>query len=293
MRRGGRCLFLALVWLSPMVARAQSAATCSGAYEKAQEEKAAGHLNAALGQLRVCVAQACPKFIREDCSRWIDQTEASLPSVVFAVRRDGKDQTEVEVLCDGVLLAQSSDGKAIVVDPGAHNFSFSIPGFAPVEQRLIVREGERNRIIDVEFRTASETRSAIPAPALDTQRKGPPSESVVRRPFPWSYGFAGLGALGITGFAVFAMLGSNQQRDLERSCAPYCQSGQVDSLKTKYLIADACLGVGLISLGVATYLYITGRASDSDGSGRPRTSSVSFVPRSSGSGGVLQLSAPF
>src|SRR5512142_2755085 len=79
---------LAVVTL-PAVAHADALA-CTDAYEKAQEAKAVGHLNATLVQLRVCVDSSCPKFIRDDCMRWLDQTEAALPTVVFAVLRDGK-----------------------------------------------------------------------------------------------------------------------------------------------------------------------------------------------------------
>jgi hypothetical protein len=70
-----------------------------------------------------------------------------------------------------------------------------------------------------------------------------------------SYGLAGLGALGAIGFAVLDIQGNHRKADLEHSCSPYCQSSQVDEVKTKYLLADTCLAVGLVSLGVASYLF--------------------------------------
>jgi hypothetical protein len=263
--------------------RAQTTA-CSQAYEKAQEERAAGRLNAAIDQLKVCIDTSCPTFIREDCSRWMNETEVALPSVVFAVRRDGQDQMAADVNCDGTLLTQSLDGKAIPVDPGPHTFTFSIPGFAPIERQLVIREGEHNRIVEVDFRTL---RTNPFLTNLGTEKRA--TGGGTRRTY-LTYGLAGVGVLGLSGFALFAVLGSSQQGDLEDSCAPSCRSSQVDSVKTKYLVADLSLGVGLAALGAATYLYLTNRGGTSVAHGH--TTLVSFTPRS-GSGGVLELGTRF
>jgi hypothetical protein len=270
----------------PGIAAAQSAGACSQAYETAQEERAAGHLTAALAQLRICVGESCPKFIREDCARWTDQTEASLPSVVFAVRRDGRDEPDVEIRCDGALVARSVDGKAMAVDPGTHDFSFRVSGFEPVQQRMIIREGERNRLIEAEFNTPIERVGLKPKPAFDDL---PRERANKLAPTPyWTYGFAGLGLAGVANFGLFAVLGYDKEKDLDRSCSPNCPSSSVDSVRTKYVIADVSLGVGLVSLGVATYLYLSGRPS-----GTTRDNSLSFVPHPSGSGGILQYSGGF
>jgi hypothetical protein len=271
------------------VAAAAESTTCTDSYEKAQEEKVAGHLNAALVHLKNCIAPACPKFVRDDCSRWMDQAESAIPTVVFAVRRDGKDLTEVEIFCDGTPLLISLDGKAVPVDPGLRHFSFSVPGLDPIQQQTIIREGERNRIIEVEFGTPKKG-DASPKPTADADLLAKPDErGMVMRYLP--YGMAGLAALGAAGFALFAIEGSNQKGDLERSCSPYCRSSQVDDVKTKYALADTCLAVGLVSAGVATYLFLTRHSKKTDGN--DQTTSVGFAPRASGVGGVLQVSSPF
>jgi len=273
--------------LQPVVAVAQT--VCSQAYEKAQEERAKGKLHAAHSQLKLCVDRECPSFIREDCARWMGEVEAAIPSVVFAVRRDGVDQTKVDVTCDGKSLVRSLDGKAVALDPGPHSFSFSIPGFAPIEQKLLIREGEHNRIVDVEFKTPRASRDDAVVAEVSTK---PGAEGVPSRRY-LSYGLAGAGALGLAGFALFAALGHSQQGDLESSCSPNCQSSQVNSVKTKYVIADTCLGLGLVSLGVATYLYLTSRGAEPQADEAVPSTTVSFVPRSGGAGGVLQLSTAF
>ena len=269
------------------IAVAEESTTCADSYEKAQEEKTAGHLKAALVQLKSCIDPACPKFIRDDCVRWMDQTESALPTVVFAVRRDGKDLTDVEVACDGEPLLGSLDGKAVPVDPGSHDFSFKVPGFAPMERQTLIREGERNRIIDVEFVIAHESvASATSTASADAGRPG--ERGMVSRYLP--YGLAGLGVLGGAGFALFGLEGNSQKGDLERTCSPYCQSSQVDSVKTKYLLADTFLAVGLVSAGVATYLFLTRH---SEGAGHEHATSIGFAPRTSGGGGVVQVFTRF
>ena len=106
-----------------------------------------------------------------------------------------------------------------------------------------------------------------------------------------AYSLVGVGALGVAGFTVFGLLGHSRQGELERTCAPNCQSGQIDGVRTQYLLADTCLGVGLVSLGLATYLFVKNHGQSS--SDRNGTTSISFIPRSSGAGGVLQLSARY
>jgi hypothetical protein len=273
------------------VATAQFA-SCTEPYEKAQEEKTAGHLNAAIVHLKSCVDAHCPKFIRDDCTRWMDQVENALPSVVFAVRRDGKDVASVDISCDGKSLVSSLDGKALPVDPGPHDFVFEVPGLPPMHRQMLIREGERNRIVDVEFRGPSPAPSSASS-AVDTglqQAEKPGGEKTVMHYVP--YGLTVVGVLGVAGFTVFALQGNSRKNDLEHSCSPYCQSGQVDDVKRKYQLADTCLAVGLVSAGVATYLFLADHGSEGARSQGP-TTTVGFAPRPSGGGGVVHVATPF
>jgi hypothetical protein len=274
-------------WMGTAIA-AENPQACAQAYEKAQEEKSDGRLLGAIAQLKTCIDPSCPAFILEDCTRWMGQAERALPTVVFSVREDGKDLTDVEILCDKRLLTDLLDGKPLPVDPGLHDFSFSIPGQAALERQILVREAEHDRIISVEFNRPVEI---IPMMAPSSSSVEAPSggEANLRSTRHLPYAFAGVGALGFAGFTVFAILGSRQQGDLERSCAPNCQSGQVDSVKTKYHVADASLGLGLVSLGVATYLWA--RSHGKEETERKTATAIDFMPRSAG--GVIQLSTNY
>ncbi len=274
----------------PVAASAQSA-TCTEAYERAQEKRSEGHLSAALSELRVCVESTCAEFVREDCKRWLNQTEAELPTVVFSVTRNGKDEAASEISCDGVPLAGVLDGKAVPIDPGFHLFTVKIPGSSPIERKLLIRDGERNRILEFAFLSSVEDRTALP-PVVSQPLPVPPAHEGSRRRAILTYGLSGVGVLGLAGFSLFAALGRSEKADLQHSCAPFCSENQIDKVRTKYLIADTCLGVGLVSLGVATYLYITGRGKGS-GTQEGSTASVDFVAHPAGAGGVLRLSSPF
>jgi hypothetical protein len=68
-----------------------------------------------------------------------------------------------------------------------------------------------------------------------------------------------LGAAALGSFAFFALTGKSDENDLRDSCSPNCPESDVDSVRTKYLVADISLGVGIASLGAATWLFVTSR----------------------------------
>jgi hypothetical protein len=301
-------------WVSSSWPAAAAAAdeplTCAQAYERAQEEKTTGQLKAAIEHLKRCVDKRCAKFIREDCVPWMEDAKRALPTVVFSIREGGNEITDVEILCDDKMLARMPNGEPIPVDPGLHDFTFNVPGLVPAERQVLIQKGERNRIIKVELGSPESiappplpsppppspasppTPSLSAEPALSAKPNPPAAQSnLPSLAHALPYGLAGIGALGVVGFAVFAIRGTSQKGDLERSCSPFCQSGQVDSAKTKYVLADTSLGVGLVSLGVATYLLVKRHGESSRT--RDAATSVSFIPQSSGSGGVLELSTPY
>jgi hypothetical protein len=273
-------------------AKADSAKACAEAYEKAQEERKVGHISAAIEHLAKCAAQDCPSFVRKDCLQWMTDAESAQPSIVFSVRRDGVDLTAVEITADGNLLTKSIDGKAIAVDPGAHLFKFRAADGASAEKPLIVREGERNRIVEIDLGGILHPVAAAPM-ASEQSRLAARDDTASPKPHtPWlPYSLVGAGALGVSGFAVFGLWGYNQKKDLERSCAPFCQSSQVDEIRTKYIVADVCLGVGVVSLGVATYLLLRDRGQPAKASGTQ--SAATILPTVSARGGAVDVAITF
>ena len=160
-------------------------------------------------QLKICIRDACPTFVRNECTEWLAEVEASLPTVVLAARRGDQDLDEVRVTMDGHPIADRLTGTAIPLDPGTHVFRFELEGSPPIEQRVLVRVGEKNRRVAVSFgaETADNTLGATAEADADIRTKGLDKRTV-------SYALAGLGAAALGSFAFFALTGKSDENDL-------------------------------------------------------------------------------
>jgi hypothetical protein len=233
---------------------------CAKAYESAQEHRTEGHLRAAAEQLLACAQTTCPGFIRSDCTRWLEEVQAAQPSVVFAARRDGKDVDEVAVSCDGQQLVPRLDGRAVPLDPGKHSCRLEAAGAQPVILDLLIVEGQKNRVVSADLQTAAAAAAVVaPAPAVALASGSGGGE----KPSPGArrYGplaLAGVGALGVVGFAAFGWSGLSAERRLEDECAPACSASQVSSVRTKYRLADVSLLVGLVAGSIGGYYLLGG-----------------------------------
>ena len=236
----------------PGLARAD-ADSCVNAYEGAQERRSEGRLVAARSLLVACAQESCPDFVAQDCRRWLDEVEAALPTVVFAVREGGRDVEQARVSRDGKVIATRLDGRAVTVDPGKQVFTFESPGRRRRSVELLIAEGEKSRVIAVELTPLPQ---AHPVLAEWQTPPAPPPGRDGRLP-AW---LGGLGVVGVAGFVSFGVAGWRQEVDLDRRCAPFCSSIERRSVSRKYVAADVSLGVGVASLAIAGYLYLRERA---------------------------------
>lgn len=236
---------------------ATDAEECVSAAEESQPLRTDGKLTAAREKLLVCARPGCPDFVRADCTRWLAEVENVLPSVVFRVVDDkGKDVTDVRVLVDGKVIAEKLDGRPVAVDPGEHVFTYEAPGLAPVSERLLVRQGEANRLVSVSMGPPASARAAAP-PA---EPPAPTEESGAKIPLAsWVLGGAGLVSLGVG--AVFLASGKGDHSDMESGCAKTrsCSQSEVDSAKTKLLVGDVAVGVGIVGIGAAIVLALVSK----------------------------------
>ncbi len=177
--------------------------------------------------------------------------EQSLPSVVVSARdASGREVSDLHVLVDGIPLATAPSGRATPIDPGAHTFRYESSQGPSTEERVTIREGEKNRAVSVIL-------GAAPGPAAAPPPSSP-SSSAAARPIPtlaWV-----LGGVGVAGLAVLAGVGASSLGDesaLRETCAPRCAEDDVAAIRVKHTIADIGLGVGVASLGVATWLIFT------------------------------------
>jgi hypothetical protein len=228
----------------PLAARAQDSEACASAYVGAQRLRMKAELRAAREQLLVCSKDSCAPALRQDCVRWLGEVDATMPSVVFAVRGPGGDDvTAVRVSMDGAPLVDQVGGLAIAVDPGPHTFRFEMAGSAPLEQQVVVREGERARIISASFA------AFLPAPTATPERRGVPLwvDATV----------GGAGVLLLGAGTAFEILGLTGKSNLYDSCYPMrCSQDAIDANKSNFVRGDVLVGAGLAVIAVAAYLYI-------------------------------------
>jgi hypothetical protein len=244
---------------------------CVGAYDATQTRRQEGALRAAREQAIACSQERCPAVVKKDCAQWLAEIEAALPRVSFAVKdRTGRDTTAARVIMDGNVLLERVDAQAVPVDPGQRTFRVEIEGEEPLEQRVIVREGEKGRVIDFSFADAAgASRSAAPMQLdEDTGGGGVPAAS-------WILG--GVGVVGVGLFATFGALGLSEKggaEDPSTGCAPTCADDEVDSIRTKFLVADVSLGVGVAALGAAVIIGLVAAGEDEEMVARQGTSVV-------------------
>ena len=161
--------FLALIGGS--VARAESAQatkakssarSCQTAFQSAQDKEKAGKLVEASQLFASCSDEVCGASVWHECIARSTHLRSSLPSVIpLAVDEGGEPRADVEVTMDGHVITSQLTGRAIPVDPGPHEFSFSIGSGVFASAKITVVEGERNRPLSVSCPApASSRRSA-------------------------------------------------------------------------------------------------------------------------------------
>lgn len=119
---------------------------CAADAAQARQLRTEGKLKASLDAYRLCAAAEC-EATRAECAKEYVAVEEVTPSVVVMVRDSkGHDYADAPVIVDGELAA-SNDGHSIFVDPGMHTFRIGSFDGIPKEQRVMIVEKERNRVL--------------------------------------------------------------------------------------------------------------------------------------------------
>jgi hypothetical protein len=245
-----------LVSFVPSTAGAQTVAECSAAYESAQRLRREGRLVSAREQMILCSQQACPAPLRRECTDWMEPTLRAIPS--FSVRvlgRDGCDVPNATIEIDGGPAPPASAGRAIEVDPGVHDLRVSIAGEAPIEQKVVLAQGQKDRPIVVRLAPPN-VECKAPSASPSTTKPSPPPR-LETRPVPvLTYA---LGGTAIAAFAVstaFGISAFGQKSDLD-ACSPRCPHDDADAMRRDFAIADVSLAVGVVALAAAAVVYFT------------------------------------
>jgi hypothetical protein len=233
---------LACLAASPTALAQETRAACVDASERGQDARDARRLVEARSLFTTCANEACPQPVRKDCMQWLDDVNRRLPSVVISARDpEGHDVLDVRVFVDGQLFVARLDGRSVAIDPGEHLFRYEPLAGAPIEERVLIREGEPTRLMTVKV-----------------QAQGA-SPSATERPIPWpTFALGGLALLGAGSFAFFAGTAKSDLSDLRDTCGrtQTCAQSDVDGVDRNLVIANVSLGVGLVALAGAVWFYV-------------------------------------
>jgi hypothetical protein len=252
---------MTLLLMTPLLAGTALAAEepCRVAYVETQRLQRAAQLRAARRAAVACGQDECSATVRAHCSEWLASIERALPTLLIDARDTrGEAVVGVRVQANDELLSEGWDGRALELDPGEYTLRFSA-GTRVVERRAVVREGEKYHRIPVQFEAAPSAAllpEALPSVALPPASLPPtqPLGSAPAAPPLASYVLGGLGLAGLAGFTVLGVSGYTSERQLRERCAGACPRHSVDSIRLRYQLADAALGVGAVS-GVAAAAF--------------------------------------
>ena len=215
--------------------------------------RSAGQYRAARRLLLECVNAQCGGDVRRRCASTLQKLDAVTPSIVVRAQlADGNDVTDVAVRMEDQQLASSLNGLAIPVDPGEHTLVFERAGLPPVSQTVTLREGAKFRPIDVQLEPDAPGSGGEPPGGarrswLDGQR--------------WAIGgtLIGVGVVSLGAFTALGLKARSDEKELkDANCKPNCSEAAVESIRTRYVLSNVALGVGVLALGSATWVLVSG-----------------------------------
>jgi hypothetical protein len=221
-------------------------AECVAALDKAQASKASRKLTDARASYVTCSHELCPDMIREDCVKGLREVDESLPSITLAASVDGHDATDATVTLDGTAIDGGLDGRSIPLDPGSHVARFERPGSAPLEVKIVAREGQKNQLITGTFPGTK------PPVSKDVKAEGQKIPIV-------PLAFLSAGAISL-GAALVVHLNMTSDADhLHDTCAKsgaMCSQSSRDDLSDRLVLRNVALGVGIGALVIAAVTYV-------------------------------------
>jgi len=233
------------------------AAACADAFERGQVERNDGKLLDARRDFLACAQDDCPAVVKAQCAKLHAELAQAVPSIVVSAKdKAGTDVPDVRLLVDGVPRGERLDGKPIELDPGEHRLRLEKAGSKPVEQTIVIAEGERARLV----RFALPIGEAPPSTAPRSDAQGDEGLGLVLV----GVGFGVAGAALIAGIVTGVIALEDGRPCLENE--PKCDEEYIETHQPLAHASTACFaiaGAGAIVGVVGLTLYLTGSPSDS------------------------------
>ena len=214
--------------------------------------------------------------VQREASEALEEIEHKIPKLV--VKR-GKGVETASISVDGVALGESSIGKEFPVNPGSHTIEFKDADGNLNKQVATLAEAE-TKTVDL----VAEVAAPPPKPSASVSAAPPPpppppepSSNLV----PWIV--VGAGGASLLASGVFYMMRSSAISDLDSSCKDSrCPASLEDTGskgKTYTTLGNITLGLGLVGVGVGTYLLLAGGGKQPATEPAAKTESARSRPR--------------
>jgi hypothetical protein len=230
----------ALIYLAECYEKNGQLASAWGSYREAEEmaqkrgDERAAHAHERAGALQ-------PR---------LDRLQIDVPQ---AARVPG-----LEVLRDGVLVAETLWGNQAAIDPGKHHIEARAGGYKPWQTDIEVSGEAKATNIAV-------PNLAVDATALASLGPKPATPGASQRLAAVVVGGAGVVALGVGGFfGLSAQASYSDSKDLCSDSNICTQHGSDlrSSAKSKALVSTVATGAGVAGLATAVVLWVTARKAD-------------------------------
>ncbi len=245
MRIPSLVLAVAFLLLASHAAAQSDVAACVEGHKLVQTARESGRFLQGRDAAARCAQPSCPQLIREDCAAWYIELAESTPTVVFDVRDHvGRDVAEAKLTLDATPL--DNHGRAIALDPGAHELRVAAAGYDPQLQHVMLHQGEKNRRIAITLQ---------PVP-----RRAPLAPASTPKFSPAVITLGVTGVVGLGTFAALAIAGKVENNQLDGyDCKPECARGDVNTVNRLYIAADVAAAIGGSAAIAATVLYVLDR----------------------------------
>lgn len=140
-------------WGADKPEKPKASAACNAAgvsVHAAHAAEAAGRAAEAIEAYRACAEQTGCGWLAVKCEAKIKALQTKLPTIVLVVNDDsGQPLADVEVKVDGVVRTSKLTGVGLPIEPGLHELSFSTSGGVFATEKVMVVEGQHDRLVTV------------------------------------------------------------------------------------------------------------------------------------------------
>ncbi|HVU01279.1 MAG TPA: hypothetical protein VHE30_05990 [Polyangiaceae bacterium] len=218
-------------------------------------------------------ADAPPAFARSqaDAATELEQLKPRIPMVTLVVQGAGPDGLSITV--DGVPFPPALVGLPAPMNPGAHKLKAKAPGFASDLTDATVAEGTPQTVTLVMKPSAEppptpaeEAKPAAAATGTPAADQGPSPSGGPSGLRIGSYAAMGVGALGLIGGTVFAIVAAGDRSKANDLCngpggsCPESKRGQIDDAdsgaKSMGTLSVVAFSVGVVGAGAGVALFL-------------------------------------